>query len=207
MAHELRTPLAELRNLAEVGARFAGEPPAERERFFSDIVAVSARLDSLVGRLLDLSRSEAGATAVHLRSVALDELVDEVTSLLSPTIERRQLTMAVSIPAASPYAPILITFEILVLNLLENAVDYAPEGGGIRITAPESSADPTLFEVANLAPHLETSDLTNMFERLWRKDPARVDRRRAAGSGWPSPRQSANAWPSRSTPGSTRPGC
>ena len=72
VAHELRTPLAELRNLAEVGARFAGEP-AERERFFSDIVAVSARLDSLVGRLLDLSRSEAGATALHLRSVALDD--------------------------------------------------------------------------------------------------------------------------------------
>jgi two-component system sensor histidine kinase QseC len=176
VAHELRTPLAELRNLAEVGGRFAGEP-AERERFFSNIVAVSARLDSLVGRLLDLSRSEAGATPVCLRSVALDELVDEVTSLLSPTIERRRLTMVLSIPRGRTVRTDPDHLEILVLNLLENAVDYAPEGSEIRITAPESSADPTLFEVTNLAPHLEASDLIDMFERLWRKDPARGDRR------------------------------
>src|SRR6266508_333762 len=84
ISHDLRTPLASLRALAEALADGVATDKATRERYLAGLVAHVDRLTSLVDSLLELSQVEAGALTLDLEPVSLPDLVAEVLQCFEP---------------------------------------------------------------------------------------------------------------------------
>ncbi|HWM92870.1 MAG TPA: ATP-binding protein [Thermoanaerobaculia bacterium] len=172
VAHELRTPVAELRNLAEVGVRWPEDRDATRA-FFQDAGQIALQMERTVATLLALARCEGGLERTQRQELAVPELLAEAWAPLAPQAEARELRLDLS---ASPVAIISDREKLRLIldNLLANAVAYSPAGSTVACTAQAENG--TLeIRVSNPAPHLAPADLPHLFERFWRKDAARTN--------------------------------
>jgi signal transduction histidine kinase len=173
VAHELRTPIAELRTLAEVALQFPGS--AEPGGQFQDVLGAALQMDALVGTLLTLARCEAGRQPVAREVVDLSRALEEAWTPLAEKARAKALRVQRSAPELFVITDRLMLGSILG-NLLANAVEYAPAGG--ELTCEVLRADDGLeLIVANTNPGLGREDLTHVFEPFWRKDAARSDGR------------------------------
>ena len=166
LAHELRTPLAELRSLAECALKWpeARDPGADR-----DTLAIALQMESLVTRLLTLARGERGQLLAQCESVALAPCVAATWRPFATRAQARGLRVDFSVASAEAQADPVLLRSILA-NLFDNAVDYTPAGGAITICG---SAEGKL-QVANTASDLCAEDVAKLFERFWRKEAART---------------------------------
>lgn len=164
LAHELRTPLAELRSLAECALKWpeAREPGADR-----DVLAIALQMEALVTRLLTLVRGERGQLAVQSEPVDLAAIVTAAWRPFATRAVARGLRVEITAaPAASPADPVLL--HSILNNLFDNAVDYTPQGGEIAVGVTREG-----ICVANTAGVLVSDDVARLFERFWRKEAAR----------------------------------
>jgi len=164
IAHELRTPIAELRALAEVGVKWP------EEAAFQDALQIAQRMETLVTGLLALARHDAGQQPVAHEPVELRWVVDEVWSPLAEQARSRQLDVAIEIASDASWQTDPTLLRLIIANLLANAVEYTPERGVVRISGIGSR-----LEVTNTANGLTSEDLPHLFERFWRKDVSRAD--------------------------------
>ena len=163
-AHELRTPLAELRSMAELAARWPEE--ATREHFEA-MVAVTGELGALIEKLSMLGRADAGGIIVVGETMRLAESLTQPLARAGDKAAKRDIRIERRVEDALVETdPVL--WQAIVQNLLDNAVSHSPSGSIVQV---ESGVG--LFAVTNPAPGLETEDLDHLFEQFWRKDPAR----------------------------------
>jgi signal transduction histidine kinase len=171
VAHELRTPLAELRTLAEVALRFP-EGTAARDAL-PDVLDATLQMERLVTALLSLARCDAGRQQVARAPVDLGRIATEAWAPLTTQAAARGLVVS-----AHPASLIATTDELMVGvvfgNLFSNAVAYTPAGGSVAWQLAASSAGLELT-VLNDSGALSAADLPFAFERFWRKDAARSD--------------------------------
>ncbi|MFC7337356.1 ATP-binding protein [Haloferula chungangensis] len=164
-AHELRTPLAELRALAELGAMDASGADAEN---YAGIVAVSAELGALLDKLALLARADAGSQPVEFGKIELASCLHAEIKRLETSAEKRGIIIESDIEDGE-FVTDPVLWQTIVRNLLGNAVAYAPEGSTVELVASVRE-----FSLRNPAPGMEKSDLDHLFERFWRKDHARA---------------------------------
>jgi two-component system sensor histidine kinase QseC len=172
VAHELRTPIAELRSLADVARRWPDDPAAV-SAFFDDVAVVAKRMESLVGDLLLLARCHAGVEAAVREPVALR---DAVLAAWAPLEERARecgLSLALDVAEGTVVESDPTKLSIVLANLLGNAVDYARRGTGVRVGADRAGGR-VRIEVANEAEALGPEGLARLTEPFWRGDPARA---------------------------------
>lgn len=170
LAHELLTPLAELRALAESAIKWPESAGPELPKLSLEILL---RMEGLVTQLLELARAEAGRTMVNTTSVALPQLVREAWRPFAARAASRGLQVEFSGPEPCEVATDDGLLRLIVTNLLSNAAEYAPRGGRVAI-AWRAVAGGFEFSAGNHAPALTTADLPTMFERFWRKDLSRT---------------------------------
>jgi two-component system sensor histidine kinase QseC len=172
VTHELRTPLAELKTLAEVGR----QQPADREtvlNFFSDIEDISAQMENLVTTLLELARADAGQLQIVPEDLALAGLVDAArTDAAGEGFTDRNIRN--DIPADFQVRTDREKLKLILRNLLSNAVTYSPPGATIRVYTATSPGGAELT-VENPVTDLERDDVRHMQQRFWRKEEARSD--------------------------------
>ncbi len=173
-AHELRTPLAELRTTAEVAIRW---PDADRATVaLQDALSIGHEMEGLVESLLHISRGNAGTTARQPEHVAVQSLVQDCLLRARERIEGKKLEVAVDVAADFTMLAPRDAMQIIVRNLIDNAVQYTPPGGSIAIRGAQTrSATPSLA-VENGPVDLKEADLPHLFEAFWRTDKARADR-------------------------------
>ena len=125
LAHELRTPLAELRSFVECSLRWpeARDPGQDRE-----ILAISAQMEGIVSHMLALARSEQGLLPVRIEPLHLDQIVRERWIRLAARALSRGLTAELKLEPASASADPTLLRSILD-NVLENAVDHTLGSG------------------------------------------------------------------------------
>lgn len=180
VAHELRTPIAELRTLAEVGKRWPGDQSMVRE-FFGDLVSLADDMERTVTNLLNLARLDAGRQSVELGSVNLSELIEKCWKQTAVEAEVKKVGLDNRIPGDLRVTTDEDKLNLIVLNLFSNAVSYCPPQSTIRVQAQEADSE-IQFSMSNLTLDLSEKDLPLMFERFWRKDQART-KGRYAGLG------------------------
>ncbi len=174
-AHELRTPLAVLRAQWDVLRRASGE--AERHRAEAQLDAGMDRMDRLVTQLLALSRLESIEQLPQARPLQWAPLVEQAISDVLPLAERRRIELECDWPAeGKPALPLqgdadLMT--VLLRNLLDNAVRYAPQGSSVRL---RFGAD--RLAVENDGPALPPDVVARLGRRFHR-----VDGQAESGSG------------------------
>ncbi|HEX5137094.1 MAG TPA: ATP-binding protein [Planctomycetota bacterium] len=162
VAHELRTPIAELRSLAEVGGRWP-EDLASTRRFFADVHDIAGRMERVVVDLLLLARCHAGVETAERRPVRIAPLLRA-----QPGADRAEIRVPEGLVIDSDPGKL----SLVLANLLENALAYATPGGPVRCVA-EARGPRFLLEISNPSEPLTEEDLRNIAEPFWRKDRAR----------------------------------
>lgn len=180
LAHELRTPLAEIRALAEVSADARHDAPQLR-RFIEQIRSAAVGMQGVIESLLAVARADRMAVRNALEPL-------QVAPAVQARIERLRVTNAVGpgrigarVPADAWIQSDPRLFDALLLNLLSNAVQHGDPREPIEVdwlTPPGGAA----LRVRNLAPHLSPQDLPHLTERFWRRA-ARDTDAAAAGLG------------------------
>jgi heavy metal sensor kinase len=181
-SHDLRTPVALIRTNAEIALR-RPRTDAEYRESLSRILATSEQTTGLIEKLLTLARADAGAAA--LRFVPMDV----APNLRKVAAEGRVLAAGKNISfsdelLAKP-ARVLgdpTALERLLMTLLDNAVKYTPEHGGIRMRSC-SENESLVIEIQDTGIGIPEKDLPNIFERFYRADQARTGRASGAGLG------------------------
>jgi two-component system sensor histidine kinase QseC len=171
VAHELRTPIAELRSLAEVGAKWP-EDEAAVTQFFEDVRDISGRMGTLVVDLLLLARCQARVEKVQSRLSNLKELVQASWSKQAPRASRRRLRLHLELPDDLVVETDPDKLAIILANLFDNAASYASEECEIRCVGTVSGPRFRL-DVTNPCEPLDPDDIGNLTEPFWRKDKAR----------------------------------
>ncbi len=173
VAHELRTPIAELRSLAAVGARWPDDAESNA-RFFADCQAIAGHMEGLVTDLLLLARCQAGQEPVVLAPVLLAEATRVAWTGLAPRATGARLRMHMTVPEDLLLSSDPLKLGMLLRNLLDNALSYAPPGAEIRCTAWREPDGHFELEVANPTERLTEEQLTRLAEPFWRADDARA---------------------------------
>jgi two-component system sensor histidine kinase KdpD len=181
VSHDLRTPLAVIRASADTLAD-GSAPSGEVAGVARTIDEEAARLDRIVGNLLDMGRIEGGELHPAIEPYALEDLVEATLRRLRPVLAGRSL--AISIPADLPWVLVDATLLDQVLsNVLENAARHAP-GAAIRVTAgtEESGGAPSVrLIVEDAGPGVPEAELPRIFDKFRRV--ARAGARPVRGTG------------------------
>lgn len=168
VSHDLRTPLAVIRAAAG-GLLEAGLPwpdPAHRELAVA-IDREAARLNRLVGNLLDMSRIEAGALRPDRSPQALDELAGAVLERLRPLLADHRLDIA--LPGDLPLVPFdPLQLDQVLTNLLENAAKFSPPGSLIGLRA-RVVGDELRIAVENDGPPLTPEEEAHIFDKFFQR--------------------------------------
>ena len=172
IAHELKTPIAELRNLSEVGARWPEDRQAVRQ-FFEDARAIAQHMERVVAHLLALARYDEGRERVWTAPVQVAEIVDGAWKPLAREAAARELHLRQEVSPTLVFETDPEKFALIVTNLLSNAIAYSPRGTTIRCDSKETAGLASV-SFSNRTDHLEAKDLPVMFDRFWRKDEART---------------------------------
>lgn len=131
LTHELKSPVAAIRGAAEL---LAEDPPeAQRAKFLANIGQETHRLQDLIDRLLELSSLEKKKSLDDEQEISFSALVDGAIDHLLPAAQRRGLsTERIIIPDIKICGDAFL-LEVAVMNLLQNALDFSPDHGCIRV--------------------------------------------------------------------------
>jgi two-component system sensor histidine kinase QseC len=170
LAHELRTPLAELRALAEVELAWPEGADPEKHR---EILDIALQMEAIVTQLLEMARCENGKSPLHFESIPVAPLMEEVWRPLAETAKTKQLDFQFHMPPDATIQTDRVLFRSILVNLLSNAVEYTPPSGRGEIRWHGETA---VLTVSNTVHDLTAADVPHLFERLWRKDESRTGR-------------------------------
>lgn len=180
-AHELRTPLANIRAYAEALDMSSDIDTESRKRFYNVIQSESVRLAQLIDDLLDISRMQAGALSLDRHQTDLGRLIEEAATKVQAQMQEKQLTLTCAFPPKFPKALVDKGKLCSVLvNLLGNAAKYTLPGG--RVTFRVDLAPQQIqFSVSDTGIGISADELPFVFDRFFRSSDQRV--REISGSG------------------------
>jgi heavy metal sensor kinase len=182
-AHELRTPLAIIRNEAEVALR-AARSTEEYGHTLENILEEIARLTQLADNLLFLCRQDAGLYAKATDSLAVHDLIEDVVGQMQLVAEEKNVTISLDENAPCDAIADAIQLRRVCYNLLDNAIKYSAAGGRVQVRSTVQNGSVQLT-VADNGVGIATEHLVHVFERFYRADPARAQNGVGAGLGLP----------------------
>ncbi|GHD35808.1 HAMP domain-containing sensor histidine kinase [Streptomyces galbus] len=167
--HELRTPLTSLRTNIELLTRSEETgrplPEADRKALLASVKAQMTELAALIGDLQELSRSER-QRGERVQVVSLEDTVE--SALRRARLRGPELTITASLEPwytrAEPAA-----LERAVVNVLDNAVKFSPEGGTVEVRLADG-----VLTVRDHGPGIAEDELPHVFDRFWRSPSARA---------------------------------
>ncbi|GAB2752873.1 sensor histidine kinase [Streptomyces bullii] len=168
--HELRTPLTSLRTNIELLTRSEETgrplPEADRKALLASVKAQMTELAALIGDLQELSRPDTGQHADRAQIVAWQDVVE--SALRRARLRGPELTVTADVQPwyvrAEPSA-----LERAVVNILDNAVKFSPEGGTIEVRLADG-----VLTVRDHGPGISADELPHVFDRFWRSPSARA---------------------------------
>jgi len=167
VAHELKSPLSSIKAYAESLAGNLDNARAPRERFLGVIDEECDRLAALLTDVHDLSRIESGECTLRLGHVPLAELGRDVCLRLADFASRRNVTLALETAGEVRVEVDLDLARRVVGNLIQNAVEFSPEGGTVGVQLGARGAEWTCT-VTDQGPRLPAEDLARVFEGFYR---------------------------------------
>lgn len=171
VAHELRTPLSELKSLVEVG-QMVPEDAAQVAVFFDDVGDISGQMEKIVTTLLELARSEAGLLRSDPEDIELSSYCNEIWQH-AINGKNNGKTLLRQVPEDLVVSTDRAKLGMILTNLFVNAISYSPDNAEIRIAA-EIRNDKVVLEVKNTSIDLKPEDILHMKDRFWRKHKTHV---------------------------------
>ncbi|MBR9988531.1 MAG: HAMP domain-containing histidine kinase [Gemmatimonadetes bacterium] len=169
VAHDLRSPL----NAIVMGAVLIRDLPLSREERNSKvemILSSAHRMNRLIQDLLDVARMEAGHLLLEREGHAPEAIVRDAVEFAAERASARSLRLDVETPdAPAPLIPVDRDRILRVLlNIIDNAIRFTPEGGSIAIRIDPQGED-VRFSVTDTGIGIPAADLPHLFEPFWQR--------------------------------------
>ena len=177
VAHEFRTPLAELRALSEVVRQWPTESLSADE-LASEVLSITSEMEVIVQNLLLLARCDAGSIVIGHDVVELHDLIDNLWLHYSVQASERNIELVNNIRNDMLVNTDKDKFELIVKNILSNASAYSRMNTRIFVST-KCIDEQLVFTVTNDTDGLLQDDLPLLFERFWRKDLVRTSEHHA----------------------------
>ena len=182
VTHEIKTPLTAIIGFVETLQQGAIDDRAKAQKFLLTIHENAQRLNRLVDDLLTLSSIELGETELHLEGLALEDVFETALTLISPRAALKNVRIQRDVQPGLPMvrADRDRLVQILV-NVLDNAVKFTPEGGSVSITAAPQVQGSVVIKITDTGIGISKSELPRLGERFYRIDKTRS--REMGGTG------------------------
>ena len=183
VSHELRTPLSIFRGNLEALLEDENLGHDETRHIYSTMKRHSDRLNRLVEELLTLARLEAKETSLEFVPMDADTFLHRVARDWSKRLSKKNLRLEVQTENnLPPFRADEFRLEQVMQNLLDNAVNYSPDGGKITVRATKHD-EQIVLSVADEGVGISSEDLPRIFERFYRADKARSRELGSTGLG------------------------
>jgi two-component system sensor histidine kinase KdpD len=167
VSHDLRTPLAAITGAAtSLLGRDIDLGHSGRQELIRTIYEEADHLNQIIRNVLDMTRIESGAITVKKEWLPMEEIVGAVLNRLAEPLKERPLsiTLPPDLPLV-PFDPLLI--EQVLMNLIDNAVKYTPQGTPIELSA-EVKDEEIVIDVADRGPGIPAGEENRIFEKFVR---------------------------------------
>jgi signal transduction histidine kinase len=181
VSHELRTPLAQVRLFLETLRLGRWSTEQQREWLLSNVDRETTRLTNLVDNVLHFSRSERGEQGREMEVVELADYLDGVVTAFAPLAAARRVGFETSAEPGLVARMDPEAFRQVLLNLLDNAVKYGPQGQTVRVTAAPVDDGRVAIAVEDEGPGIDPAERAQVWEPFRRGQKAVGSV--AAGSG------------------------
>jgi two-component system, cell cycle sensor histidine kinase PleC len=154
MSHELRTPLNAIIGFSEImsGQMFGPLGTPKYAEYAQDIRKSGHFLLDVINDILDMSKIEAGRIELELEDIALQTIVDDVLRIIGPRANEGRISVKTDIR---------VTRDVIMINLLANAVKFTPEGGSIEIAA-RATRDTVTIEISDTGIGIPKADIEKL---------------------------------------------
>ncbi|HVV67213.1 MAG TPA: ATP-binding protein [Candidatus Saccharimonadales bacterium] len=182
-SHQLRTPLSAIKTYSHMLIEgYMGEVSESQQKALQTIVEASNRMNELISTLLNITRMESGAVATTMRTLQVDELVNEVKKDLEHLAASKKVRVTSRIGSEyskSIRSDRMILKEVLT-NLVSNGIKYTPEGGSVTIRV-SPHADEMIIRVSDTGWGIPKYSQDQIFSKFFRAE--NVVKRETTGTG------------------------
>ncbi|KAA0889344.1 Cu(+)/Ag(+) sensor histidine kinase [Pusillimonas sp. ANT_WB101] len=181
IAHELRTPITNLKTQTEVALSQPRNLEQYREILYSSLEEYE-RMAKMVGDMLFLAQADNNQLKPELVSVNLAAEVETLFEYFEAWAEERSVSLRCSGPTLCVQGDRLMIRRALS-NLLSNAIRYTPTGQAVTVVLAVSGDNSVVIRVENPGSMLDAEHLPKLFDRFYRADPSRQRKGEGAGLG------------------------
>ncbi|GAB3136937.1 HAMP domain-containing sensor histidine kinase [Microbispora hainanensis] len=189
VAHELRTPLSNIRGWLEAAQDGLADPDPE---LVASLLEEALLLQHVIDDLQDLAVADAGELRVHTEPVDVADLLAQVATAHRGGAEAAGVTLLTKADGRLHLVADPVRLRQAVGNLVSNAVRHTPPGGTVSLHARRADGD-VVIDVADTGSGIAPDDLPLVFERFWRVEKSRSRRSGGSGLGLPIARKLAEA--------------
>ncbi|WP_405623098.1 sensor histidine kinase [Streptomyces sp. NBC_00076] len=181
IAHELRSPLTNIRGWLEVTRDGVVDPDPALLAALHDEALV---LQRVIDDLRDLADADADALRLHPEALRCDELLDQVAAAHRVAADAAGVRLRTSVDGIPWLDADVVRMRQALGNLVSNALRHTPAGGTVTLAARRADGD-VLLEVTDTGTGIEADDLPHVFDRFWRAEKSRSRRTGGSGLGLP----------------------
>jgi two-component system, OmpR family, sensor histidine kinase CreC len=165
LTHEVKSPLSAIRGAAELLQEEA-MPQAERQRFLGNITREAGRIQEMVDRMMELTALESRRSLDNTVPVAMKPLVEDLAAAARDTAGLRGINVQVDAPQDAVVEGDAFLLRRAVSNLLDNAIDFSPDGSTVLLSLRSTSRTATI-EVKDDGPGIPDYAQDKVFEKFY----------------------------------------
>ena len=174
IAHDLRSPIARMRGLAEITLTGA-KSPNDYENMAASTVEECDRLLDMINTMLLISKTEAGVEQPCREELDLAALARKACELFQPIAEDKQLALTCQALEQILFSGDPRMLQRMLSNILDNAVKYTPPGGRVEVSLAQTDRRKIEIDVRDTGVGIAATDLSRIFERFYRCDRSRSE--------------------------------
>lgn len=169
VSHELKTPLASVKVLADSLTSFPDAPIDMYKEFMTDITAEIDRETKIINDLLSLVKLDRKAAALNIEQISLNDMIESILKMLKPLAEKSGVDLVIE-----SFRPVIcdadpVKLSLAIMNLVENGIKYNKKNGAVHVTL-NSDKNYAYIRVEDTGIGMPKDALNHIFERFYRVD-------------------------------------
>jgi signal transduction histidine kinase len=173
VAHDLRTPLARLRGIAEAAVQVTADPAAGEA--LADCVEEADQVLTMLTALMDITEAESGVMRLNLEDVSVSQLLEDVIDIYQLVAEEKRIAVHTALEGPCTAHVDRVRMRQVFANLLDNALKYTAPGGHVRISC-RGGAEQVIVSLADNGMGISGEEQSRIWGRLYRGDKSRSER-------------------------------
>lgn len=175
IAHELKTPISEIISLSELNIQYPNDKRIS-DSYSEDMLSIALRMKNIINNLMMINHSDNDVLKKHNKTIALtttvNEMIESIQSSSGSTFERVKLNSVTDHKVNLD----IVSFNIIISNLLSNAYFYSPADSSIELTIEKNKKGFIQIVITNtLSSPISEKQLNMLFNPLYQVDASRTD--------------------------------